>query len=44
VETIKRFAILPKRLHHEDGEVTATLKVKRSSITKKYEGLIESLY
>src|SRR5690606_13050486 len=22
VETIKRFAILPKRLYHEDGEVT----------------------
>lgn len=44
VETIKRFAILPKRLHYEDGEVTATLKVKRSSIAQKYTELIESLY
>ncbi len=44
VETIKKFAILPKRLHFEDGEVTATLKVKRSSVTKKYSDLIESLY
>ncbi len=44
VETIKKFAILPKRLYYEDGEVTATLKVKRSSISKKYADLIESLY
>ncbi len=44
VETIKRFAILPKRLHQEDGEVTATLKVKRSSIAALYADLIEELY
>ena len=44
VETIKKFAVLPKRLYYEDGEVTATLKVKRSSIAKKYADLIESLY
>lgn len=44
VETIKKFAILPKRLYFEDGEVTATLKVKRSSIAKKYADLIEELY
>ncbi len=44
VETIKRFKILPKRLHHEDGEVTATLKVKRASIAGKYGHLIEDLY
>jgi len=44
VEAIKRFAILPKRLYHEEGEVTATLKVKRASIAQKYAALIESLY
>ncbi len=44
VETIKKFAILPKRLYHEDGEVTATLKVKRSSIAAKYKDLIEEIY
>ncbi|MFA7460115.1 MAG: long-chain fatty acid--CoA ligase [Trueperaceae bacterium] len=44
VETIKKFAILPKRLYHEDGEVTATLKVKRSSLANKYKELIEELY
>lgn len=43
-ETIKRFAVLPKRLHHEDGEVTATLKVKRASVMHKYSELIASLY
>ncbi|HEX7000866.1 MAG TPA: long-chain fatty acid--CoA ligase [Trueperaceae bacterium] len=44
VETVKRFAILPKRLYHEDGEVTATLKVKRSSIAERYGDLVEELY
>ncbi len=44
VETIKRFAILPKRLYHEDGEVTATLKVKRASIASRYADLVEGLY
>jgi len=44
VETIKRFAILPKRLYHEDGEVTATLKVKRASIAARYADLVEELY
>src|SRR5690606_5226858 len=44
VETIKRFKSLPNRLHLEDGEVTAALKVKRSSIAAKYGDLIEGLY
>lgn len=44
VETLKRFAILPKRLHFEDGEVTATMKVKRRALAEKYRDLIERLY
>ncbi len=44
VETIKKFAILTKRLYHEDGDVTATLKVKRSSLARTYADLIESMY
>ena len=44
VESIRKFIILPKRLYHEDGEVTATLKVKRSSIEQQYANEIEELY
>jgi long-chain acyl-CoA synthetase len=44
VETIKRFALLPKELDQEDGEVTATQKVKRAAIAMQYAALIESLY
>lgn len=44
VENIRKFIILPKRLYHEDGEVTATLKVKRSSIENQYAKEIEDLY
>ncbi len=43
-EQIKRFAILPKRLYHEDGEVTPTLKVRRKFIMEKYRDQIEALY
>ncbi|MEW6044948.1 MAG: AMP-binding protein [Bacillota bacterium] len=43
-EQVKRFAILPKRLYHEDGEVTPTLKVKRKSIMEKYRDQVEALY
>ncbi len=44
VETIKRFALLPKELYHEDGEVTATQKVKRRAIEAAFGSLIEDLY
>jgi long-chain acyl-CoA synthetase len=43
-EQVKRFAILPKRLYAEDGEVTATLKVKRRAIMEKYADVITGLY
>ncbi|MDR5708825.1 MAG: AMP-binding protein [Armatimonadota bacterium] len=43
-EQVKRFAILPKRLYEEDGEITPTLKVKRKVIAERYADLIESLY
>lgn len=43
-EQVKRFAILPKRLYAEDGEVTPTLKVRRKAIMEKYRDLVESLY
>lgn len=43
-EEIKRFALLPRRLHQEDGDVTPTLKVKRAAVMKKYADLIADLY
>jgi len=44
VEQPKKFAILPKKLYVEDGEVTPTMKVKRSFVHKDYADLIESMY
>lgn len=44
VANIRRFHLLTKELDHDDGEVTATMKVKRSSIHKAYETEIEALY
>jgi long-chain acyl-CoA synthetase len=44
VEQIKKFRMLPKELDHEDGELTATQKVKRSAIAKLFGGLVEEMY
>ena len=44
VETIKRFELLPVELDHEDGQLTATMKVKRAAIADQFEGLIERMY
>jgi long-chain acyl-CoA synthetase len=44
VETIKKFTILEKELDPDDQEVTATMKVKRSMIEKKYRDVIEAMY
>ncbi len=44
VEGIKKFRMLPKELDHEDGELTATQKVKRSAITDMFGDLVESMY
>ena len=43
-EQVKRFSLLPKELDHEDGEVTATQKVKRRAIEEAYGPMIEALY
>ncbi len=44
VSHIRKFHLLTKELDHDDGEVTATMKVRRSSIYKAYEIEIEALY
>ena len=44
VETIKKFKILEKELDPDDEELTATMKVKRAVIEKKFEDIIEAMY
>jgi long-chain acyl-CoA synthetase len=44
VETVKRFALLPRRFYEEDGDVTPTKKVKRRALEQRYAELVESLY
>jgi len=44
VESIKKFALLPRRFYEEDGDVTPTKKVKRRFLEERYRDLIESLY
>ena len=36
VAQVRRFHLLTKELDHDDGEVTATMKVRRASIYKTY--------
>jgi long-chain acyl-CoA synthetase len=44
VEQVKKFEILPADLSQEGGELTPTLKVKRSVVAHKYSGEVEKLY
>ncbi|MCA9660562.1 MAG: long-chain fatty acid--CoA ligase, partial [Myxococcales bacterium] len=44
VEQIKRFTVLPRNLTIEDGELTPTLKVKRSKVYRNWEATIEEMY
>ena len=44
VESIQKFRLIPKELDHEDGELTATQKLKRTSMTSMFGGLIEDMY
>jgi long-chain acyl-CoA synthetase len=41
---IKQFRLIPKELVHEDGELTATQKVKRSKVEAKFDDLIADIY
>ena len=44
VERIKRFTLIAKELDHEDGELTATQKVKRRALEHRFEPEIEAMY
>lgn len=43
-EAIKRFAILPRDLTEEAGELTATLKIKRNVVSERFAEQIASIY
>ncbi|UFS70026.1 long-chain fatty acid--CoA ligase [Geomonas sp. RF6] len=43
-ERVKKFVLLPRDFSIEDGELTATLKLKRKVISEKYRSKIERMY
>jgi len=44
VEQVREFRLLPKELDHEDGELTATQKVKRSAISEMFQDTVADMY
>ncbi len=44
VEQVKKVTLLPKELDHDDGEVTATMKVRRTAIMAGYGAMIDAMY
>ncbi|QNG19078.1 long-chain fatty acid--CoA ligase [Rhodococcus triatomae] len=44
VENIRKFRVLPKMLDHDDGELTATQKVRRAALHERFGDLIDDMY
>lgn len=44
VENVRKFILLTKELDHDDGEMTATMKVRRAIIHKKFAREIDLIY
>ena len=44
VEQLKEFRLLPQALDHENGQLTATQKVKRRAISDQFGALVEEMY
>ena len=44
VENVRKFRMIPKELDHEDGELTATQKLKRNAMSDLFGDLIEDMY
>jgi long-chain acyl-CoA synthetase len=43
-ETVKRFALLPRLLDVEKGELTPTMKLRRRIVEERFKDLLDSLY
>ena len=43
-ETVKKFAVLPRELSLEGGELTPSLKVKRKVVEAKHQALLDGFY
>ena len=44
VERVRKFIILKKELDHDDGELTATMKVRRGTVETKFADEIRQIY
>ncbi|HCP44485.1 MAG TPA: long-chain fatty acid--CoA ligase, partial [Deltaproteobacteria bacterium] len=44
VEQVRKFAILTRELHQDEGELTATQKVRRRVVLEKHSDMVEGLY
>jgi long-chain acyl-CoA synthetase len=44
VERVKRFTMITRELDHEDGDLTATQKVKRRAVAERFAEEIEAMY
>jgi len=44
VEQVRKVKILPKELHQDDGELTATQKVRRKVVCERYADVIAGMY
>lgn len=44
VEQIKKFVFIDRELYHEEGDMTATQKMRRSAIQQKFANLIDAIY
>ena len=43
-ETVKKFAILPRDLSIEAGEITPSMKIKRRSVETNFAAQIDKMY
>ena len=44
MENVRKFLLLTKELDHDDDEMTATMKVRRANIYKKFAAEIDQIY